>query len=311
MRPEGLIRILFIVLLLTTSPLAGQEFTIDTELFAKLNDSAENGDVVSQFALGACYELGKGTSRNVTEAAKWYRKAADQGYMAAEFCVGNCYFNGNGVPQDRVEALKWYRRAADKGFAYAQYNLGTFYAKGDGVVQDLSKAVEWFLKAGNQGEAGAQYNLGVIYYKGDGVTKDFVEAYKWFNLASAQGNADARKWRQIIESRMTANQIAEAQKMAREFRPSKSSSTASRGGGADFKGPSSGTGFFIAEDGFMISNAHVIEGSTAIRLVTSAGLISAKVVKVDAANASRCSRRRAGLRRCRWWQAVECGWGAR
>ena len=46
----------------------------------------------------------------------------------------------------------------------------------------------------------------------------------------------------------------------------------------------SGTGFFNTEDGFLISNAHVVEGAAQVRLVTSAGLISAKVVKVDAAN---------------------------
>ena len=46
----------------------------------------------------------------------------------------------------------------------------------------------------------------------------------------------------------------------------------------------SGTGFSIADDGYLISNAHVVEGAVQVRLVTSAGLISAKVVKVDAAN---------------------------
>ena len=49
--------------------------------------------------------------------------------------------------------------------------------------------------------------------------------------------------------------------------------------------PSSrGTGFFITEDGYFITNEHVVRNTTQIRLVTSAGLISAKVVKVDAAN---------------------------
>ena len=46
----------------------------------------------------------------------------------------------------------------------------------------------------------------------------------------------------------------------------------------------SGTGFFISEDGFLITNEHVVKGASKIRLVTSAGLIPAKVVKVDAAN---------------------------
>ncbi len=46
----------------------------------------------------------------------------------------------------------------------------------------------------------------------------------------------------------------------------------------------SGTGFFITDDGYLISNYHVVKDATKVRLVTSAGTISAKVVQVDAAN---------------------------
>jgi len=57
------------------------------------------------------------------------------------------------------------------------------------------------------------------------------------------------------------------------------------GGIALDKSPkSSGTGFFISEDGFLVTNAHVIRNAAQIRLVTNAGLISARVVKVDTAN---------------------------
>ena len=46
----------------------------------------------------------------------------------------------------------------------------------------------------------------------------------------------------------------------------------------------SGTAFFITEDGFLISSTHIVEGAVQVGLVSRAGLISAKVVKVDAAN---------------------------
>ncbi len=45
-----------------------------------------------------------------------------------------------------------------------------------------------------------------------------------------------------------------------------------------------GTGFFITDDGYLISNYHVVKDATKVRLLTSAGLIDAKVVQVDAAN---------------------------
>jgi hypothetical protein len=44
------------------------------------------------------------------------------------------------------------------------------------------------------------------------------------------------------------------------------------------------TGFFITDDGYLISNYHVVKDATKVRLLTSAGLIDAKVVQVDAAN---------------------------
>ena len=46
----------------------------------------------------------------------------------------------------------------------------------------------------------------------------------------------------------------------------------------------SGTGFFVTGEGFLISNAHVVDDATQIRLVTGSDLICAKVMKVDAAN---------------------------
>ena len=46
----------------------------------------------------------------------------------------------------------------------------------------------------------------------------------------------------------------------------------------------SGTSFSITKDGFLVTNEHVVSDAVQVRLVTSAGLISAKVVKVDAAN---------------------------
>lgn len=46
----------------------------------------------------------------------------------------------------------------------------------------------------------------------------------------------------------------------------------------------SGTGFFITEDGFLISNYHVIENATKIRVATSSDTLDVKVIQTDAAN---------------------------
>ncbi len=46
----------------------------------------------------------------------------------------------------------------------------------------------------------------------------------------------------------------------------------------------SGTGFFISDDGFLVTNEHVVNNASNIRLVTSEGTIDAKVVQADADN---------------------------
>ena len=52
---------------------------------------------------------------------------------------------------------------------------------------------------------------------GHGLPRDFVLAYMWNNLAAAQGGAEAAKFRDVIAEAMTAQQIAEAQKLASDW----------------------------------------------------------------------------------------------
>ena len=91
------------------------------------------------------------------------------------------------------------------------------YYDGQGVLQDHKEAVKWYTKAAEQGYASAQSNLGVMYDNGRGVVQDHAKAHMWFNLAAANGYEIGRKNRDIIAKEMTSDQIAEAQKMAREW----------------------------------------------------------------------------------------------
>jgi hypothetical protein len=160
----------------------------------------------------------------VAAARHW----AEQGDAEAQVALGSRYHDGKGVPQDYTEAAKWYRLAAEQGHAKAQFLLGASYATGKGVPQDYTEAAKWYRLAAEQGNADAQSNLGERYAEGRGVQQDYVQAHKWFNLTvsrfSASG-ADKReqavKNRDIIASIMTPAQIAEAQKLAREWRPKK------------------------------------------------------------------------------------------
>jgi TPR repeat protein len=68
-----------------------------------------------------------------------------------------------------------------------------------------------------QGRADALYNLGLAYSTGQGVGVDFIAAHKWFNLAAMRGVDEAKRWRAQISSEMSGLQIAEAQRLAREW----------------------------------------------------------------------------------------------
>jgi TPR repeat protein len=67
------------------------------------------------------------------------------------------------------------------------------------------------------GRADALYNLGLAYSTGQGVAQDYVAAHKWFNLAAVRGVLAAKNWRNQIAEEMNPGQIAEAQRLAREW----------------------------------------------------------------------------------------------
>jgi hypothetical protein len=179
-------------------------------------------------------------------AARKFRSLAEQGDAAAQsFLAGMCN-DGKGVPQDYVQAAKWWRLAAEQGSCMSQFNLGVMYDRGEGVPQDAAEAVNWYHLAANQGVCNAQYNLGVIYDRGAGVPQNYVLAYKWFNLSATglqtleipahlteeqkvnrrmfnssqmRSVQESIKRRDVLAKRMTPAQIAEAQKLVREWKP--------------------------------------------------------------------------------------------
>ncbi len=77
----------------------------------------------------------------------------------------------------------------------------------------------WYRKAADQGYARAQYNLGNMYCSGQGVPQDYVQAHMWWNLAGVSGDESSIKNRDIVAKEMNSAQLAEAQKLAREWKP--------------------------------------------------------------------------------------------
>ena len=127
---------------------------------------------------------------------------------------------------DYATAYRLIKPLAEQGIAKTQYNLGVMYQKGEGVPQDYTEAMKWYQKAAEQGHAEAQYNLGGMYFRGRGVPRDFVLAHMWFNLSVSRVPASEGEKREateiiidLVASKMTPYQIAEAQRLAREWKP--------------------------------------------------------------------------------------------
>jgi uncharacterized protein len=120
---------------------------------------------------------------------------------------------------DYATALPLLRLLADQGNATAQYRLGHLYDDGTGVTQDYVQALRWYRLAADQGIAAAQFGLGTIYENGQSVPQNFVLAHMWFNLSASQGNKAAALNRDELATSMSPAQIAEAQKLAREWKP--------------------------------------------------------------------------------------------
>ena len=179
--------------------------------------------------------------QDLSEAVKWYRKAAEQGHdeakkrlvpaemmlnaqngdAKAQYDLAQAYETGSdGMIQDQNEALKWYRKAAEQGYAEAQYQLGYCFSFGyNGVTKKASEAEKWFRKAADQGHAGAQFSMGLACEK----REDLSEALQWYRKAAAQGYSPAsRKANELQKAEDARNaeavRKAEAARRAEEAR---------------------------------------------------------------------------------------------
>jgi S1-C subfamily serine protease len=269
---------------------------------APLHEAAMEGEVEAQFQLGLHYfgfvwmdadsGLTEGEIAIFEENAKsahiegirWITKAAQQGHARAQNNLGYRYSRGRGVAQDYAEAARWYRLAAEQGDADSQSELGFLLYVGKGVLQDRQEAARWFHMAAASEEPYAQFSLGSMYAHGRGVTQDYVQAHMWFNLAAARGYEKAEEQRDILSRRMSAAQLAEAQRLARAWRPGGKTASERSPSQAPEKPElaATGTGFVISVQGHVLTNEHVVDDCREIRVGTKAG--GAQIAKLVTSN---------------------------
>ncbi len=118
----------------------------------------------------------------------------NQTWVWMEEAVTDEVLLGFRIPRDETEGAKWFRFAAQRG--------------------DDDNAGYWY-----QGDARYQDRLGDIYERGRGVPQNHVLAYMWYSIASSNGESAAAYHRDRVGEKMTPDQIAEAQRLAKEWKP--------------------------------------------------------------------------------------------
>ncbi len=103
---------------------------------------------------------------------------------------------------------------AGMGEAEAQYKLAqeSDWKSAEGWV--------WYCRAANQNHSAAQYALGSMRSVGsEDVPADAIKAYFWYSLAMSNGHRFAEWRRTEVAQQMTPTEIAEAERLVREWKP--------------------------------------------------------------------------------------------
>lgn len=196
------------------------------------------GHVEAYWYLGDYYE--RQGSRQ--KAFNCYLKGARKGDDNCQCTVGEMYRDGEVAQRDpycepaRAEskrprgepmpygdfshAQEWFAKAAEQGNVLAMAWLGQLHLSD----KDPVSAAPWLLKNADHGGVVSQLHVAGMFRKGEGVPKDLVSAYMWANLAAAQVDhlsisEQAASIRNEVEGQMTPAQVAEAQRLSREWKP--------------------------------------------------------------------------------------------
>jgi len=229
-------------------------------------------------------------------SAKWYRLAADQGNRDAMLKFAR-------ETRDPEAAFQYRLRAAQDGSFEGMLEVGRALLLGQGTIQDFSQAKSWLLQATEDPREGylrvlsarpeAQLLLGLAAIGSLGASADPVIAHAWMNLANAAGNEKAAKLVGEVAKRLTTDELAEAQTLAREWQPgtdivrdrqpaSGSARQEQNPSGAGLMLAMTGTGAVINRDGNVLTSAHVVTGCKDVRIESPRK--SATLLVADKAN---------------------------
>lgn len=252
------------------------------ELLNKASEFGKNSD--AQYLLGWLYYGGYGEiSKNSALAIEYWKKAANQGSQNAIYVLGYIYNTGDYIPKDDNISADWYEKGAAIGDSRSQYNIAYAYLSGAGRPIDLVLAYAYANLANSSlGGDAVWWKIKHERYAFDNPDDGYAVNLKYLDMFnkpdepfSARGHITTpAELRDKIERKLTSAEINEAQELATNWvkgQPLKRKSSQNSSLDKNFepkslKKVSSGTAFIVSEQGHAITNAHVVNGCSELRL---------------------------------------------
>lgn len=167
----------------------GEDYFDESYLYAKM--AAGQNNLKGIYALGLCYEHGRGTRKNCKKAREIYKKGADMGDMYNQCNYAHLCISGQGGKPDYAEGIEYNKKAAEQGYALAMNNLASIYEEGLGVERDFKKALELYEEAGKTlNDAAFQNRVALCYFNEDenGEIYNLKRALFWYKKAADNGD---------------------------------------------------------------------------------------------------------------------------
>jgi len=226
--------------------------------------------------------------------------------------VGKMLMESDDTWSEAPQAVALLRRASELGDSEAQNALGELYKQGRGLPKDFEMSARYFAQAAQQGEADGAKNIGLAFARGEGTERNLGQSYFWLSIAAmgstsqfvaqmgpsiAEQMGDPGVLRDELARSMNTEEIANAQMRVRDWRPTKqigpppaitSGGRGSEGSvgtsvsGQALKKSGTGTAFLVSNGGHAVTNFHVVDGCTELRVGGRDGL--AKRVTDDTVN---------------------------
>jgi TPR repeat protein len=155
----------------------------NSDLFERLGEAAENGNVEAMNFLGVLYVGNAKVPTDYSIALYWFQRAIDRGSANAMHNMAYMYLRGIGVSRDYANAFRWFQRAADGGDAFAMHSVAAMAEHGLGTTRDAVLARSMYRKAAESG-----IPLAMMWLSEDlarpGPNHNLVEAHAWLEVAA-------------------------------------------------------------------------------------------------------------------------------